>query len=78
MLAGKGAPGERCEEKITVKTNVFAVVPSENVRIFRYDVRVLEEYNKKDGQSVFKEATKQNRNEYVCLSFRLRLFWLMI
>lgn len=64
-MPGKTSPGQRCEGRIRVQTNVFGIKPLEDVPFFRYDFRVLEEYpSKKQDEPVFKEVTKQTRNEY--------------
>lgn len=65
LLAGKVAPGTRKSELLKVATNVWGLVPQENIPIYRYDFRVLEEYPPKKGsnESSFKEVTKKTRNE---------------
>ncbi|VDD89301.1 unnamed protein product [Enterobius vermicularis] len=68
LLPGKTSPGQRCEGRIRVQTNVFGIKPLEDVPFFRYDFRVLEEYpSKKQDEPVFKEVTKQTRNDYVSI-----------
>lgn len=46
-------------------TNVWGLISRENIPVYRYDFRVLEEYPPKKGtnEPAFKEVTKQTRNE---------------
>ncbi|VDM16551.1 unnamed protein product [Wuchereria bancrofti] len=64
-LAEKIAPGIRNSELLDVVTNVWGLTSRENIPIYRYDFRVLEEYPPKKGskEPSFKEVTKQVRNE---------------
>ncbi|EJW73967.1 hypothetical protein WUBG_15125, partial [Wuchereria bancrofti] len=43
-LAEKIAPGIRNSELLDVVTNVWGLTSRENIPIYRYDFRVLEEY----------------------------------
>uniref|UniRef100_A0A0R3S760 BAH domain-containing protein n=1 Tax=Elaeophora elaphi TaxID=1147741 RepID=A0A0R3S760_9BILA len=66
-LAEKVAPGTRSRELLDVVTNVWGLIPHEDIPVYRYDFRVLEEYPAKRGskEPAFKEVTKQTRNDYV-------------
>lgn len=75
-LADKIAPGIRKSELLDVVTNVWGLISHENIPIYRYDFRVLEEYPpKKDSKEPsFKEVTKQVRNDYVAVDRRAKCF----
>ncbi|VDO49699.1 unnamed protein product [Onchocerca flexuosa] len=64
-LAEKIAPGTRACESLDIITNVWGLIPRQNIPVYRYDFRVLEEYPPKKGSNepAIKEVTKQTRNE---------------
>uniref|UniRef100_A0A915PVY4 Piwi domain-containing protein n=1 Tax=Setaria digitata TaxID=48799 RepID=A0A915PVY4_9BILA len=68
-LAKKVAPGIRASESLDVVANICGLIPQENIPVYRYDFRVLEEYPPKKGSNEpsFKEVTKQTRNELVVI-----------
>ncbi|OZC06093.1 hypothetical protein X798_06925 [Onchocerca flexuosa] len=66
-LAEKIAPGTRACESLDIITNVWGLIPRQNIPVYRYDFRVLEEYPPKKGSNepAIKEVTKQTRNDYL-------------
>ncbi|KAL3998991.1 Piwi domain family protein [Acanthocheilonema viteae] len=66
-LTEKIAPGTRKIELLDVVTNVWGLIPHENIPIYRYDFRVMEEYPPKKGSTepLLKEVTKQTKNDYL-------------
>lgn len=63
-FAEKVSPGRRHAETVDLMSNVWGVIPKKNVPIYRYDVRILEEFPPKaSGDAPTKEVTKQCRDE---------------
>uniref|UniRef100_A0A1I7VAP1 PAZ domain-containing protein n=1 Tax=Loa loa TaxID=7209 RepID=A0A1I7VAP1_LOALO len=65
-LAEKKPPGTRAYETLDVVTNVWGLIPRENIPVYRYDFRVLEEYPpKSNSEPSFKEVSRQTKNDYL-------------
>ncbi|CAG9536663.1 unnamed protein product [Cercopithifilaria johnstoni] len=73
-LAKKIAPGTRKFESLDVVTNIWGLIPHENIPIYRYDFRVLEEYPPKKGSTEpsLKEVTKNTKNDYLTVDRKTR------
>ncbi|VDK18047.1 unnamed protein product [Anisakis simplex] len=74
--ADKLSPGKRLAEKVNLVSNVWGVLPQKNVPIYRYDVRIIEEFPpkksskktaEKKAEVPFKEVTKNSREDYVSI-----------
>nr|AEF32757.1 WAGO-1 [Ascaris suum] len=64
-FAEKVTPGRRHAETVDLISNVWGVIPKKNVPIYRYDVRILEEFPPKaSGDAPTKEVTKQCRDDF--------------
>uniref|UniRef100_A0A0M3I8Y1 Piwi domain-containing protein n=1 Tax=Ascaris lumbricoides TaxID=6252 RepID=A0A0M3I8Y1_ASCLU len=64
-FAEKVSPGRRHAETVDLISNVWGVIPKKNVPIYRYDVRILEEFPPKaSGDAPTKEVTKQCRDDF--------------
>uniref|UniRef100_A0A914RUU9 Uncharacterized protein n=1 Tax=Parascaris equorum TaxID=6256 RepID=A0A914RUU9_PAREQ len=63
-FAEKVSPGRRLAETVELISNVWGVIPKKNVPVYRYDVRILEEFPPNaSGDARIKEVTKQCREE---------------
>lgn len=69
QLPAKVAPGTRAQTRLNVASNVWGVFPAQNIPVYRYDFRVLEEYppKKEGGEPGMKEVTKQTREDYISI-----------
>lgn len=67
VLASKVPPGSRGKLAQT-STNIWSITPTKNFPIYRYDIRILEEFQASSrGEAPMKEVTKQTREDYISI-----------